>query len=168
MKKTFGITMLGLTLAAGGVGPGLAAERHEGGDRGERRVQWLADELDLTEEQQASWRAMREQHQAEMQPLRDEGRALHEKLRAAMKAENPDPQAVGEATIALKRHREAVEAARKAFHEKLARELTPAQKAKFDALSESHRSHRGHDGSRRKGRGSDPAPEAEPPASPKS
>ena len=165
MKKTFGILILGLALAAGGVGVGLAAEGHEGGDRAARRAEWLAKELNLTEEQKASWRAMREQHQAEMQPLRDEGRALHEKLRAAMKAENPDPQVVGEATIALNQHRQAVEAVRKAFHEKLAKELTPEQKAKFESLSERHRSrHRDHDGSRPRGRG--PAPEAEPPASP--
>jgi Spy/CpxP family protein refolding chaperone len=171
MKKPFGIVMLGLTLAAGGVG--LAGEHGRGGDRGARRAERLANELDLTEAQRASWQAMREQHEAEMQPLRDEGRALHEKLRAAMKAENPDPQAVGEATIALERHRQAVEAARKAFRDKLATQLTPEQKAKFDSLAERHRSHRGPDGSRRRGPGRGPAPEGsapevEPPASPKS
>ena len=157
--------ILGAALTAG---VALAAVHDKGGDRGARRAAWLATELDLTDEQQASWQAMREQHQSEMRPLLDEGRALHEKLQAAMEAEHPDPQAVGEATIALKQHRQAVEAARKAFHEKLATQLTPEQKAKFDSLSERQRMHRGPEGSRGRGPGRRPAPESEAPASPKS
>ncbi len=164
MKKAFGVMMLGLSLAAGGVG--RAAEADKGGERAARRAEWLATELGLTEAQRTSWQAMREQHDAEMQPLREEGRTLHEKLHAAMKAENPDPQTVGEATIALKQHRQAVEAARKAYHEKLATQLTPEQKAKFDTLAERHRG-RGP-GGRGRGPGRGPAPEVEPPASPKS
>jgi Spy/CpxP family protein refolding chaperone len=167
MKKPFGITILGLTLAAGVAG--LAAEHDKGGDRGARRAEWLSSELNLTEQQKASWRTMREQHEAEMQPLRDEGRTLHERLRAALKAETPDPQAVGEATIALRQHRQAVEAAQKAYHEKLATQLTPDQKAKFDSLAERHRMrHPGPDGPWRRGPGRGPAPEVEPPANPQS
>jgi Spy/CpxP family protein refolding chaperone len=166
MTKSFGILILGAALTAG---VALAAGHDKDGDRSARRAEWLATELDLTEDQQASWQAMREQHRAEMQPLREEGKALHEKLRAAMKAEHPDPQAVGEATIALKQHRQTVEAARKAFHEKLSAQLTPEQKAKFDSLSERQRTrHRGPEGSRGRGPGRRPAPEAEAPASPKS
>jgi Spy/CpxP family protein refolding chaperone len=169
MKKTSGILILGLAVAAGGAAVGLSAEGREGGDRAARRAEWLAKELNLTEEQKASWRAMHEQHLSEMQPLRDEGRALHEKLRAALQAERPDPQVVGEATIALQQHRQVVEAARKAYHEKLAKELTPEQRTKFDALAESHRmKHRGPGGFGRRGPGHGPAPEAEAPANPKS
>jgi Spy/CpxP family protein refolding chaperone len=163
MKRKFGIVMLGLTVAAGGVGLVAAAEGQRGSERGERRGDWLAQELSLTAEQKASFKAMREQHQTEMQPLWEEGRALHEKLRAALQAENPDPQAVGEAAIAVEQHRKALEAAQTAFHERLAAQLTPEQKAKFDALAERHRT-----GNRGWGQGHHRAPETEAPASPRS
>jgi len=163
MKRTFGVVMMGLMLAAGGVGLVAAAEGQRGSERGGRRGQWLAQQLGLTEEQKASFQAMREQHESEMQPLRDEGRALHEKLRAALAAESPDPQAVGEATIALEQHRKSVEAAQKAFHDRLAAQLTPEQKVKFDALAERHQM-----GGRGFGRGQHPTPEVEAPANPRS
>lgn len=163
MKTTFGVVMLGLTLAAGGAalaGP----EAGKGAGRSARHAQRLAEELGLTEEQQASWKALQEQHRAEMQPLWSQGRELREKLRAAIEAENPDPQTVGAATLAFEQHRKEMEAARQAFREKLSALLTPEQKAKFDALKASRRmGPRGPEGSgRRRG-----AP-AEPPASPKS
>jgi Spy/CpxP family protein refolding chaperone len=164
MKRAIGAVTLGLTLVAGGVGLVAAAEGQKGSDRGARRGQWLAQELGLTDEQKASFETLREQHRNEMQPLWDESRALHEKLQAALKAENPDPQAVGEATIAVEQHRKTVEAAQKAFHEKLSAQLTPEQKAKFDALAERHgMGHRGP------GRGRHSGPDAgEPPSNPKS
>jgi Spy/CpxP family protein refolding chaperone len=163
MKRAFGVAMLGLTLVAGGVGLVAAAEGQNGSDRGARRGQWLAQELGLTDEQKASFEALREQHRTEMQPLMEEGRALHERLQATLKAENPDPQAVGEATIAVQQHRKVVEAAQKAFHDKLAAQLTPEQKAKFDALAERHGMY-----NRGFGRGHRAAPETEAPASPRS
>ncbi len=168
-KTTFGVVMLGMTLAAGGAalaGP----EAGKGAGRGARHVQWLAEELGLTEEQQASWKALEEQHRAEMEPLRNAGRELHQKLRTALNAENPDPQTVGTATLALEQHRKEVEASRQAFREKLTALLTPEQKAKFDALKASRRmGPRGPEGSgRRHGPGPRPAPEAEPPAGAKS
>jgi Spy/CpxP family protein refolding chaperone len=163
MKRAIGAVTLGLTLVAGGVGLVAAAEGQKGSDRGARRGQWLAQELGLTDEQKASFQALHEQHRTEMQPLMEEGRALHEKLQAALKAENPDPQAVGEATIALEQHRKSVETAQKAFHDKLAAQLTPEQKAKFDALAERHKM-----GGRGFGRGHHQAPDAEPPSNPRS
>jgi Spy/CpxP family protein refolding chaperone len=159
MKRAFGVVTIGLMLAAGGVGLVAAAEGQRGSERGGRRGDWLAQALGLTEEQKASFQAMREQHESEMQPLRDQARALHEKLRAALETESPDAQAVGEATIALHQHRKAVETAQKAFHDKLAAQLTPEQKAKFDALAQRHEM-----GGRGFGRGRHQAPETEAPA----
>jgi Spy/CpxP family protein refolding chaperone len=163
MKRTIGVVTLGLALAAGGASLVAAGEGQKGSDRGARRGEWLAQELGLTAEQKASFESLREQHRSEMKPLMDEGRTLHERLRAALKAENPDPQAVGEATLAVEQHRKAVEASQKAFHEKLSAQLTPEQKAKFDALSERHRM-----GGRGWGRGHREAPETEPPSNPRS
>jgi hypothetical protein len=73
-----------------------------------------------------------------MEPLRQEGRDLHVRLRAAMKADNPDPATVGSAVLALKQHREKAEAARTAFHSRLAGVLNDEQKAKFEALTARH------------------------------
>jgi len=170
MKATFGIVMLGMTLAAGATalaGPG--AEKGPGGRDG-RHLQWLADELGLTDEQEANWKALHEQNRAEREPLRKEGRELREKLRAAVEAQNPDPQAVGAATLALEQHRKAVEAAHKAFRERLNGLLTPEQKTKLEALKASHRRGRGGpDGSGPHGGPGRPRGVApEPPAAPES
>lgn len=164
MKTTLGVVMLSMTLAAGAAalaGP----EAGKGSERGGRHVQWLAEELGLTGEQQASWKALQEQHRSEMEPLRKEGGELREKLRAAVEAENPDPQAVGAATLALEQHRRTVEAARKVFRERLDGVLTPEQQTKLDVLKAQRRERRGAEGlGRRGGPGRKPAPEAEPPA----
>jgi Spy/CpxP family protein refolding chaperone len=72
----------GAYLASAQDGPGRGG-RGRGGER-------IARFLDLSEDQQATWKTMREKHQADMQPLREEGKALHEKLRAAMDAPTPD------------------------------------------------------------------------------
>jgi Spy/CpxP family protein refolding chaperone len=123
----------GAYLASAQDGPG---ERGHGRGRGGERI---ARFLDLSDEQQATWKSMHEKHQADMQPLREEGKALHEKLKAAMDAPTPDATQVGQATLALKAHREKVHAAQEAFKAQLAATLNPEQKTKFDALQEMHR-----------------------------
>jgi len=81
-----------------------------------------------------------------MEPLMQEGRELHQRLRAAMDAENPDPAAVGAATLALKQHREKVKAAHEAFGERLKGVLSDEQKAKFEAFKTAHRAGPGRRG----------------------
>ncbi len=168
MKATFGVVTLSVALAAASAAlAGPDAGKRPGRDG--RHLQLLADELGLTDEQEANWKALREQNRAEMEPLRNEGRELREKLRAAVEAENPDPQAVGAATLALEQHRKAVEEAHKAFRERLNGLLTPEQKTKLEALKAQRRERRGPDGfGRRGGPGRKPAPQAEPPAGAKS
>jgi Spy/CpxP family protein refolding chaperone len=101
-----------------------------------------------------------------MEPLRQEGRELREKLRAAVEAENPDPQTVGAATLALEQHRKAVDTAHKAFRERLNATLTPDQKSKLETLKAQRHERRGP--GRRGGPGRKPGPTPEPPAAPES
>jgi Spy/CpxP family protein refolding chaperone len=124
----------------------------------------MTEYLGLTEEQQAAWKSLQEQQKAEMQPLMQEGRELHERLRTATEAENPDPTAVGAATLALKQHREKARAAHQAFTEKLTGTLTPEQKTKFEAFQASHRGGHGRPGGFKGRRGPRPGRPNSPPA----
>jgi Spy/CpxP family protein refolding chaperone len=147
-----------------GAGP-LRAEATSTGPRGQRgvgRSERLAKILDLTEEQQASWKSLHEQHRTDMQPLREEAHDLHQKLRAAMDAPNPDAAAVGAAMLAMKQHREKVQAAETAFQGQLSSLLTPEQKTKYDALRSAHGFGRGHWGGPRMRAPSGTSPESRP------
>ena len=143
--KWFGVAVLSLGTAAG-TGWALAAPDQDGAGapwraRGRDR---LSQYLGLSEQQQAQWKTMREQQREQMKPLRDEGRALRQKLQQALGATQPDPQAVGQATIALSAHREKVRAQRDQFRQQLAGILDPQQKQKLDALRQMRRNRRGH------------------------
>ncbi len=178
MKTGLGVVVLGVTLAAGiPTMAGPEGERRPGGPQGSgpggrdggRHLHWLAEELGLTDEQEANWKALHEQNRTEMEPLRQEGRELREKLRASVEAPNPDPQAVGVATLALEQHRKAVEAAQKAFRERLSAVLTPEQKTKLEALKAQRHERRGPDGFGRRGEpGHRRGPAAVPPPAPES
>ncbi len=146
--KWVGAAVLLLGTAAG-TGWAVAASTDEGGaTRAQGRAQRgqrLAQVLGLSEQQQAQWNTMRQQQRDQMKPLRDEGRALRQKLQQALNAAQPDPRAVGEATLAVKAHREKVRAQRDQFRQQLAGILDPQQKQKFDALQQMRRSPgRGH------------------------
>ena len=88
MKKRLGVAAVAaLVLAAGtvtafaeGTGP------HARDGRGLGR---LGESLGLSDEQQATWKSLHEQHKAEMEPLRQEGRDLRMRLRTAMEAREP-------------------------------------------------------------------------------
>jgi Spy/CpxP family protein refolding chaperone len=149
MNKSLAISILGFAL---GATPILAATTDPGTDGGEhrggsQRFQRVADYLGLSEDQQTTWKSLFEKHKEETQPLRQEGRDLHQRLKAALNAENPDPAAVGAATLALKEHRAKMKAAHEAFTAQLTGTLTPEQKTKFEAFKSAHRWHR-HGGPR--------------------
>ena len=94
----------------------------------------FAEYLGLSEEQQASWRALREQHRREMQPLMEEGRELRRRLRETLRSGNADPAAVGTATLAVEAHRKKVRAAREAFGQTFQSLLSAEQKEKLEAF----------------------------------
>jgi Spy/CpxP family protein refolding chaperone len=140
---------LSLAAAIATAGAGLAWADARGANprgRGAARAERMAEYLGLNEEQRATWKSLHEQHATEMQPLRQEGRELYQKLRATTEAPNPDPAAVGAATLALKQHREKMRAAEKAFEGQLTALLTPEQKTKFDAFRAAHREGYGRHG----------------------
>ena len=165
MKRILGATVLAVgVLGAGAVLVAAGQEPARQGRREDGRFQRMAEYLGLTEDQQAAWKALQEQNKAEMAPLRQEGRELHDRLKAATEAENPDPAAVGAATLALKQHREKAMAAHQAFTEKLTGTLTPEQKTKFEAFQASHRGSHGKRGGMKGQRGPRPGRRTAPPA----
>ena len=166
-KNTLGIMALGATVAVAGLA--WAQDEPAGPGRrgyGEARFQRMAEYLGLTEEQQATWKSLHEQEKTEMQPLMQEGRELHQRLRAAVDAENADPAVVGAATLALKQHREKMKAAHEAFEQRLKGVLNDDQKTKFDAFKASHRGSHGRRGGFKGHRGPKRGAPAEKPSTP--
>jgi Spy/CpxP family protein refolding chaperone len=166
MKTITKASILGVALGAAALLAGATqaqAPAGRGQGRGAAHFQRMAEYLGLSEEQQATWKSLSEQHRADIQPLMQEGRELHQRLKAATSSANPDPAAVGAATLAMKQHREKMKAANEAFQGQLAGILTPDQKAKFDTFKASHKGgRRGHrPGGRRHQPGSPDAPAAE-------
>ncbi len=158
----FGVAALALCSAAG-AGTAVASTDEPGGARAAWRArggQRLAQYLGLNEQQQAQWKALHQQQRERMKPLMEEGRTLRQQLRQALDAAQPDPRAVGQATIALKAHRDKVRTERQQFREQLAGLLDPQQKQKLEALEQARRMMgRGRGG---RGRGPAAGPSATP------
>jgi Spy/CpxP family protein refolding chaperone len=149
-------SILGMTAAILSVAAGAAIASDEPAGREERRAERrvghgraaLVEYLGLTDQQKTGWRALHEQRREAMKPFAEEGRALRQRLREAVEAPTPDPAAVGEATLALKAHREKARAEREGFRAKLEGLLDPAQKEKLKALEAARRVGPGRDGRR--------------------
>ena len=140
-KVRFGVAAVALCSAAG-AGMALASAEPAGGARAEWRARGgerLARYLGLSEQQQAQWETMRQQQRERMKPLLEEGRALRQRLRQALDASQPDARAVGDATIALKAHREKLRAEREQLQQQLAGVLDAQQKQKLEALQQARR-----------------------------
>ena len=93
----------------------------------------LAQELGLSEEQQAQWRAAHEAHREAIEPLREQLHANHEAVEAAI--ETGDPTAVGEAVLAGRALHRELEAARDTLEETVLEILDEEQ----EALYQEHR-----------------------------
>ena len=132
-----GKAILAMVVAVGLVGGAAVAqqppEHRKGGgpgDHGDRMTEYLG----LSAEQQASFRALRDEQHKQTEPLRAEGRELHEALRTLMDQDNPDPTALGTAMLAVKQHDAKMKASHEAFEAKLEAKLTPEQKQKFETF----------------------------------
>jgi Spy/CpxP family protein refolding chaperone len=125
----------------------------------------MAEALKLTQEQQAAWAELHEAHRTETKALFEEGRALHEALRAALAETTPDPLKVGKAAIAADQHRKRMDASRRALEDKLAALLDEEQKQRFQALR-ALRGPLGPGGPRGRGPGFGPPPPPPPPPLP--
>ncbi len=132
-----GKAILAMVVAVGLLGgAALAQQAPEGGKgRGPRdRRDGMAEYLGLSAEQRTRFDTLRDEHRKQTEPLRTEGRELHEKLRALLDEDSPDPTAVGVAMLAVRQHDAKMKASHEAFEGKLKAELTPAQKQKFEAF----------------------------------
>jgi Spy/CpxP family protein refolding chaperone len=128
-------------VVAAGVLSGVALAEADGkrARRADRGVSALAEYVGLTPEQRQQFKALREEHQKETQPLRAEGSELRERLRAALETDKADEAAVGKAMLAMKDHREKMKASRDSFRARLRAQLTPEQAQKFDAFEAARR-----------------------------
>ena len=120
---------------AGG-GPGA----HFGhGFRGDR----LANELNLTDKQKATWKQLHEQHFQSIQPLIEQERQIHTQIREQLDSGNADAEAIGKLMISGHDVRKQFQTSREELEAKLSQVLTPEQKAKFDALKQQRQERRG-------------------------
>mgnify|MGYP001823002664 FL=1 len=113
--------------------PATAQPAGEDSRGGRHRARAIVEYLDLTPEQQDSWKALREQHRDEMKAQREEGRGLRQRLQEALQADEPDA-AVGEAAKAVHAHRQLMKQAREAYKGQLKSVLTPEQRERFEAF----------------------------------
>jgi len=122
-------------LGLGGTTAAAAAEgrRARGEDRKSGALA-VADYLGLTDEQRASWRALRDGQREQTKALRAEGRELRRQVRKALEAEPADAAAVGQATLAVKSHRQKMRAQREALEQQLRSLLGPEQQQKLEAM----------------------------------
>jgi Spy/CpxP family protein refolding chaperone len=103
--------------------------RRPGPPPGER----LAQLLELTDAQRATWEAAQQEMQKTGRSVHDEVDGLQQQMQQAMSAANPDPAAVGKLAIAIHRAHDKMKSAHDQAEEQLAATLTPEQRVKFDA-----------------------------------
>lgn len=122
---------------AAGPGPGPGGPegmRGPGGPRGILPPQALAEFLDLSDAQKEQAKALRTTLEEAVKPLREQTRANHEAIRAAVEAGNAT--AAGEKLIANDRLREQIKAEHDKFVTAFEAILNAAQKAKFEVFQE--------------------------------
>lgn len=153
-RKLMGMAVVGAAL---GAVPATAQPEGEGRRDGRHGARAIVEYLDLTQEQQDSWKALREQHRDEMKAVREEGRELRQRLREALEADEPDA-VVGEAAKAAHAHRQMMKQARETFEGQLKSVLSPEQQEKYEAFKAARKAGRQGHGTRgpRRGRGAPP------------
>ena len=103
------------------------------------RVRAVLSKLDLSADQQARIKEIAEAARPAMREARERLRADRDALKAAVDTANPDPTAIGNATLKVKSDREAVRAEMKKLHDATVTVLTPEQKVKFEAYLDAFR-----------------------------
>ena len=103
----------------------------------------LARYLRLTPEQVVQQRQLVQALRADLDPLREQRRALREDLRAALDGGSPDACAVGAIVVDLSELRGQIRAELEEFDDAFSAILTPPQLARYEALKEAVRLLRG-------------------------
>src|SRR5471032_2971903 len=134
MKRAALISVVVFTFAAFGAsaqqGPGDGPMQGGG-----RRLEMLAQRLNLTADQKASWEAIESEGRASVQPLADQRRALRDQIETALDASNPDVAVIG--TLMVKAHviDKQLKVARDATNARLSALLTTDQKTQFERFA---------------------------------
>lgn len=122
------------------MGPGMEGGFGEKGHHiaqafahGARRV---AEYLDLTEEQITASRSLAEELRATVEPIREEIGPLHEQLRTALDADNPDAATVGALMVQIDGLRDQMATAAESFEAQFVALLTPEQVEKWEHFQE--------------------------------
>ena len=110
-----------------GMGPGMAGGLDEHFDR-------LADALDLTAEQRASFTGLRDQLKSTVEPLIAEKHAAMQQLHDSVEAGSTDACALGALVVKAHGNDAAIRQAHDQFQAGLTALLTPEQKSKYDAI----------------------------------
>jgi Spy/CpxP family protein refolding chaperone len=105
----------------------------------------LARYLRLTPEQVQQQRQLVQALRADVEPLREQRKALHEDLREALDGGSPDACAVGAIVVDLSELRGQIRAELEEFDDAFSAILTPEQLARYEALKEAARLLRGGD-----------------------
>ena len=135
--------LLALALAASAAAQPLH-RFHDGRGRGAPAPEALADYLGLDETQAAALKDLLAGLAEEARPIREQQRALRDRLDETLAAGSPDPAIVGALIVELRDTREKLRAARSTAIDGFAARLTPAQAEKLAALRQWKEARRGH------------------------
>ena len=137
MRRLIGLTVVTAAFGAAPL-PAQPPGEARGWGPGGGRDQAIVEYLDLSTEQQQEWKALHEQHWEKMKALFEEGRALRQKVRAALEGNEPDA-VVGAAAKAAHAHRQRMRSEREAFETQLKSLLDADQQQKFEAFKAARR-----------------------------
>jgi Spy/CpxP family protein refolding chaperone len=101
-----------------------------------RNPRALSRYLKLTPEQNATFKTLRQELQADLKPLQGQVPPLQEQLKDQLDAASPDACAVGQAAVALDAVRDDIRAAYQTFDVAFSAILTPEQLEKYENLKE--------------------------------
>lgn len=117
--------------------------RGPGGERtGAARLETLAEELDLSEEQAAKWQQTIDEHFQSREAAHKQIADLREEFNRLAETENPDLERLGEIALILHREVQDTRPQRQQLVSELKAILTPEQLELFDSMVASHRSSR--------------------------
>jgi periplasmic protein CpxP/Spy len=148
MKRIFSLRNLalgGIVLASCIVPLTALAARGNGGrgqDGAGGRIRAVLEKLDLSSEQQAKIKEYAQASRPALRQARDQVRADRSTLKVLMDSPNPDPTALGNATLKLKASRQAMRGEMSKLRDATESVMTPEQKAKFEAYLDAFRSQR--------------------------
>ncbi len=127
----------GFLLAAAPMAAQDEERRGKRGDFAGRQMERVARVLQLTDDQQAQWRAAHEQHGATIRGLMTEMRDLHQRLNDEAESAAPDATAVGQLELDRRAAGKRIEAARQALNEDLEALLDHDQRIRWETMRES-------------------------------